>query len=89
MREIYNEMSGPLIILHGGAGPRDPSEERVRKAVTSLLKIGEAMSSLLGHEKPVLDIAAICLQKLEDDPLFNAGIGSALHPMGWLDYPPP
>lgn len=82
MKEIYGENEGVLIILHGGAGPQDPSHEGLKKAEKSLLRIGRQISKLLYNGTALTDVASICLQKLEMDPQFNAGIGSALQSDG-------
>ncbi len=69
----------PLIFLHGGAGPMDPSAAGIKKAVEGLQR-AVAQSLGAGHQ----DLAQVvaCLQELEDDAQFNAGFGSALQADG-------
>lgn len=82
MQQIYGFTKGLLIILHGGAGPQDPSEEGVERAVKALRSIGNNARKRLLEGDSAIDVATLCLTKLEDDPQFNAGVGSALQSDG-------
>lgn len=73
---------GIVILLHGGAGPQDPSAEGIGKANKSLLSIAKkAYKKLQGGEKTSVVITE-CIKSLESDHQFNAGIGSALQSDG-------
>lgn len=78
MKHVYMEHSGPLLLLHGGAGPMDPKRARAQRAVASLAAIAKrGFRALAAGDDPV-QVAAFCCWQLEQDPLFNAGVGSAL-----------
>jgi beta-aspartyl-peptidase (threonine type) len=64
------------IIVHGGAGAT-PSErhERMRSGVREAARIGNA---ILASGGSALDAVVAAVRSLEDDPDFNAGLGSAL-----------
>ncbi len=78
MDHIYGAEQGLLVILHGGAGPQDPSAEGIARAIKALKKIGHHARKSLLESEDALDVATSCLVKLESDPQFNAGYGSAL-----------
>ena len=78
MQQFYGSSPGMLIVLHGGAGPQDPSSEGIDRAIKSLRRIGNAARKQLIAGENLIDVATFCLGKLEDDPQFNAGVGSAL-----------
>lgn len=79
MNLIFRPNQKPCLILHGGAGPMDPSSEGMKIATEALKKA--AQSSL---ESGARDMALVVrsLEQLEDDPLFNAGYGAALQADG-------
>ncbi len=82
MNQHYGNAHEFVILLHGGAGPQDPSEKGLRQAQASLIEIGEAAREQLIENRSPVDVATLCLQKLEADPQFNAGVGSALQSDG-------
>ncbi len=82
MQAIYGEHAGTLLMLHGGAGPQDPKKNAFQAAQTALLKIGRQVSKSLAEGMPLGRAAALCLEQLELEPLFNAGVGSALQSDG-------
>ena len=64
------------IIVHGGAGHTDVARfERLRAGVRAAAEAGDAILSAGGS---ALDAVVAAVRVLEDDPEFNAGIGSAL-----------
>lgn len=66
----------PVLIIHGGAGNLPP-RARIGQIRQRLRAISErAFEHLQRH--PALEAAVFAVQRLEDDPLFNAGTGSAL-----------
>lgn len=82
MKQKYGKASGVIVLIHGGAGPQDPSAEGIERANNALAKIAKEAMRLILAGKPLTRVACHCLQKLEDDPQFNAGIGSALQSDG-------
>ncbi len=82
MKQKYGKSSGILVIIHGGAGPQDPSAEGIERANKALARIAKEVMGMVAAGIPLTRVASICLQKLEHDPQFNAGIGSALQSDG-------
>jgi isoaspartyl peptidase/L-asparaginase-like protein (Ntn-hydrolase superfamily) len=81
-------VSRVALALHGGAGPLrrprlDPDEELdIRRAIASQLDDGRAA---LEAGASALDVVEQAVKALEDDPLFNAGHGSALTVEGGIE----
>ncbi|MGD8976933.1 MAG: isoaspartyl peptidase/L-asparaginase [Gammaproteobacteria bacterium] len=70
-------MPGPTLIIHGGAGAREGSHVGFPRYQRSLHAIREeAWAVLLEQGARPAVLAAVRL--LEDDPIFNAGLGSRL-----------
>jgi L-asparaginase / beta-aspartyl-peptidase len=64
------------IIVHGGAGATPPERhERLRAGVRAAAAVGDAILVAGGS---ALDAVVAAVRVLEDDPEFNAGLGSAL-----------
>ena len=78
----------PLVAVHGGAGaleggPPAPAEEaEARAALGEALRAGMARLRAGGS---ALDAAVEAVAILEDEPLFNAGRGSALTAKGRVE----
>jgi beta-aspartyl-peptidase (threonine type) len=68
------------IIVHGGAGVIDPSQEKFHRA--GCLAAVEAARPILERGGDALDACCAAVRSLEDDPTFNAGIGSVLDRAG-------
>lgn len=74
------------IAIHGGAGPDSPFiksnvdgyREGLKEAITSAYKF-------LQEGKPAIDVVEEAVRKLEDNPLFNAGRGSAVNNRGEVE----
>jgi beta-aspartyl-peptidase (threonine type) len=66
----------PSLILHGGAGAPSPELYEVRQR--GLRRAWEAAWSILLHNGSALDAVVQATVELENDPAFNAGIGSCL-----------
>jgi beta-aspartyl-peptidase (threonine type) len=63
------------LMIHGGVGGAHDAEPYE----SSLRRVAEAGARLLEEGASALDAVAQCVVLLEDDPLFNAGRGSALN----------
>ena len=68
------------IVIHGGAGvvPADISDEQRRAFEAGLARALDIGFGLLARGGSSLDAVSSAVRALEDDPLFNAGCGSAL-----------
>ncbi len=65
------------MLVHGGAGPRH-SDDDVEGTKRGCLVAAQAGYAVLKKGGSALDAVEAATRVLEDDPLFNAGIGSAL-----------
>ncbi|MFM8860240.1 MAG: isoaspartyl peptidase/L-asparaginase family protein [Methylocystis sp.] len=71
-------MSDFSLMIHGGAGAvREP--ERFEGALRRIITRG---AEVLASDGAALEAVTLCVQLLEDDPLFNAGFGSVLNAQG-------
>lgn len=73
----------PAVIVHGGAGDLDPA--RADDARAGCTRAVEAGLAVLAAGGSALDAACAAVRVLEDDPLFNAGTGSALSRAGTVE----
>jgi L-asparaginase / beta-aspartyl-peptidase len=74
----------PALIIHGGAGVRAAVEERpARRRV--MLEAADRGRAVLESGGTALDAVCAAVVVLEDDPLFNAGRGSALNAEGEVE----
>ena len=79
MQQRFN----PSIIVHGGAGPiRD---ESLPMRLDGCKAAALAGWQILRDGGSALDAAEAAVALLEDHPLFNAGIGSALNSLGKIE----
>ncbi len=69
------------LMLHGGAGTI-PTPEHFIDSITSILDAGD---KLLRNGGDALDVTAHCVELLENDPLYNAGVGSVLTNAGIVE----
>eukprot|EP00178_Gracilaria_changii_P012905 TRINITY_DN3634_c0_g1_i1.p2 TRINITY_DN3634_c0_g1~~TRINITY_DN3634_c0_g1_i1.p2 ORF type:complete len:316 (-),score=47.13 TRINITY_DN3634_c0_g1_i1:363-1310(-) len=73
----------PVIIVHGGAWAiPDATAEATEASVRRAASIGH---SLLTHSHSALDAVEAAVRHLEQDPLFDAGIGSCLTETGTVE----
>lgn len=77
----HGHIAEPFFICHGGAGPMDPSHKWVATATDAIINLMRSHRELLSRPDP-LDIVIASLGSMEKDPLFNAGLGSALQQDG-------
>ena len=74
-------MSQPALMIHGGAGAREGVHTTFRRYADSLERVVEAAWLVLLEEGARAAVVA-AVRALEDDPLFNAGLGSRLQADG-------
>src|SRR5271155_755647 len=82
MKQKYGKSSGVVVLIHGGAGPQDPSSDGIDRANKALELIAKEATAMVLAGTPLTRVACYCLQALEADEQFNAGIGSALQSDG-------
>jgi L-asparaginase len=75
-------MRVPLLLVHGGAGAKAMNEERHRAYVESLKRILEQTYPLLARGGSALTAVVRAVELLENDPLYNAGLGSKIQSDG-------
>jgi beta-aspartyl-peptidase (threonine type) len=75
---------GPLLLIHGGAGPRDTelALEESEDYQRGLHRALEAGAEALRTGRSALDAVCAAVVELEDNPLFNAGRGASLTDRG-------
>ncbi len=74
----------PVLIIHGGAGMRAPAQERPARRRAMLDAVGRGRAVLEG-DGSALDAVCEAIVAMENDPLFNAGYGSALNADGEVE----
>tara|TARA_B100001057_G_scaffold497584_1_gene602122 strand:+ start:6229 stop:7125 length:897 start_codon:yes stop_codon:yes gene_type:complete len=82
MNKLYGKHSVPLIIIHGGASPIDPKGNALTDALKSIEQMASVCMNELKSGKSAIKTVVQCLEMLENDEQFNAGIGSALQSDG-------
>lgn len=82
MFHLKGKENDVLVILHGGCGPQDPKGNNIEKSTVSLTEISKKAIAMYKDGKALADIATFCIQEMEKDKKFNAGIGSALQSDG-------
>lgn len=66
----------PVVLVHGGAGDMEPARER--EALAGCEAAASAGSAVLAAGGSVLDAVVAAVRSLEDNPRYNAGVGSVL-----------
>lgn len=87
IHEITEESSEDnkfAIVIHGGAGYRNPAtngreDELYKEHLYRVVHHGEQM---LKEGAKAVDVVEACIRLLEDDSLFNAGLGAVLNAQG-------
>jgi beta-aspartyl-peptidase (threonine type) len=69
-------MQKPVIITHGGAGTWQP--ERQKPGITGVKTAAKTGYDLLKSGGTALDAVEAAVRSMEDNPVFNAGLGSTL-----------
>ncbi len=77
--------SGFSLIVHGGAGALDASDADGAAHVAGCLAAARAGHAVLRAGGTAVDAAVAAVTVLEDNPLFNAGTGSALTEEGAVE----
>lgn len=80
---MTSDTRGATIVVHGGAGRESPGERPARRA--GVLRAVEAGWRVLGAGGGALDAVVAAVALLEDDPAFNAGLGSVLTSEGEVE----
>lgn len=74
----------PKLIIHGGAGSSLQGKGGIETVRKSLYKVIKEVYGLLEQGKTAEEAVVRGCQLLEDDPLFNAGVGSVLQSDGQI-----
>jgi len=70
------DVKKPVIVVHGGAGEWQP--ERKEPGLAGVREAAERGFEILKKEGSALDAVEIAVEVMEDDEVFNAGLGSTL-----------
>ena len=83
---IPDNKTFPIIVVHTGAGYEqiitDTSEKEYKQGILEALKAGY---NILKNKGYALDAAELACSVLENNPLFNAGVGSVLNTEGIVE----
>ncbi|HDM92359.1 MAG TPA: hypothetical protein ENG69_03080 [Candidatus Korarchaeota archaeon] len=78
----------PVVVVHGGvrvSPPAGEDPEADNKAVERLIQIAQAAYRKVDDGGSALDAVELAVRLMEEDPLFNAGYGSALNLRGEVE----
>jgi beta-aspartyl-peptidase (threonine type) len=76
-------MSKPAIIVHGGCGKIEQST--IPERLLGVKEAAQAGWEILLRHGSAVDAVEAAVVVLENNPLFNAGTGSALNSAGWIE----
>src|SRR5262249_4964166 len=82
-RERRYRCDMPAIVVHGGAGEDTPDGRATRR--DGVERAADAGAAVLGRGGSALDAVVAAVVVLEDDPAFNAGLGSVLTEDGTVE----
>ncbi|WP_205481457.1 isoaspartyl peptidase/L-asparaginase family protein [Sphingomonas arenae] len=71
------------LIVHGGAKKIEPGEEQANRE--GVIQAAEAGRSVLANGGSAVEAVEAAIKVLEDLPVFNAGRGSVLNAVGWVE----
>lgn len=71
------------LIVHGGAKKIGPGEEQANRE--GVIQAAEAGRSVLANGGSAVEAVESAIKVLEDLPVFNAGRGSVLNAVGWVE----
>jgi L-asparaginase len=71
-----------MLIIHGGAGSKNPTGQRRIEIENSLERVIGKVTPKLLKGMSAVDAVVLAVQMLEDDPLYNAGLGSKIQSDG-------
>ncbi len=78
------QQNSPVLVIHAGAGPISPEHyARNRPGVGDVLA---KVAPRLASGAPAMEAVELAVRMLEDDPRFNAGIGSSLRLDGSIRF---
>jgi len=69
-------MQKPVIVVHGGAGIWRP--ERIGRGIEGVKEAAKVGFEILKHDGSAIDAVEAAVMQMEDNEIFNAGLGSAL-----------
>jgi L-asparaginase len=72
----------PVLLIHGGAGSRKPTGEKYQIIHDSLERILKRAYLILARGGSALKAVTLAAEMLEDDELYNAGLGSKIQSDG-------
>jgi beta-aspartyl-peptidase (threonine type) len=79
------ELARPAIVVHGGAGARPPDAPEMIAAHEGCAAAAAAGYAILAAGGTAVDAVQAAVRALEDDPRFNAGVGSCLTRAGTVE----
>ena len=82
MNELYGQCQGPLVMVHGGAGPADPDGDKIKLATRALREVAQLGFGALQRGDDQLQVVVECLKRMERHDHFNAGRGAVLQADG-------
>ena len=86
--QAWTRAAGPLLVVHGGAGPLRADLSRPDSLAGRKDGLRQALAAgwrVLAAGGPALDAVQAAVEALEDHPLFNAGRGSVLSALGVVE----
>lgn len=82
MDKQYGSATRPLLLIHGGAGAWENIEQHRDEKNRAIEQILSEVFPLLKKGGMAIDAVSLAVKRLEENPLFNAGLGAALQDDG-------